>query len=437
MAVYSKMNNIKPRNQIVQEAYFGKTSEIQEAEKILGQWRSKYYGSGNRFITSAAADPLFYEFCDKMADIFGFAEYLVVLKGEAMQNSATIPVGVLFTGQDAQVTKTKTGYKYDGTPVMLQYCYPYMLFDERITDGEVMAVFLHEIGHNFSHKANTLICIKHILTIIRYAILLVFELLTNPIGAIGDTFLITNEGRKVYKAFQSACNEDEAVSYVISLLKFILALPTTVLINIYSITNKFASPLAFVFTFFKNLLRNGILGITIGIQDERIADNFATVYGYGPELYTALHKLGINSVSSVSTVHKLPVAGWIYDLLDIPQSWLLQLSNEHPTTDSRRKAQIRYLEAEMKKDGITPSARKMILKDLKQFDSDLTDIEKRARKLGGSAVIDKYVAIVNSLNRGDDPRELFFNYDRDVERMDRLGESTTIDTSIIDNVDLL
>ena len=91
----------------------------------------------------------------------------------------------------------------------------------------------------------------------------------------------------------------------------------------------------------------------------------------------------------------------------------------------------------MKKEGLSPSARKAILKDLEQFDEDLTEIENRAKKLGGSSVLDEYQVLVNKLDRGDDPRSAFYNYTRDMKRMDRLGESTTIDTSIIDNVDLL
>lgn len=98
MAVYSEANKYKPKNQVIQEAYFGKTPELQEAERILGEWRSKYYGSGNRFVTAAAADPLFYEFCDKMADIFGFSEYLVVLRGDIESGSSTIPVGFYLQG---------------------------------------------------------------------------------------------------------------------------------------------------------------------------------------------------------------------------------------------------------------------------------------------------------------------------------------------------
>lgn len=438
MAVYSKMNSIKPRDQVIQEAYFGKTPELQEAERILGEWRSKYYGSGNRFVTSAAADPLFYEFCDKMADIFGFAEYLVVLRGDIESGSSTIPVGFLFTGHNSEVIKTKNGYKYDGTPVMVQYCYPYMLFNEEFSDAEVMAVFLHEIGHSFSHKASTVICMHHIIKMITLGIYLIFKIIRHPLNTIEDILLLTNEGRKVYKTLQETFNKNnKSVALILSYIKFCLALPNSMQYNIDCILNRFAGPGRIVLQFIKSLIKNGVVRTTIGISNERIADNFATIYGYGPELYTSLHKMGIDSTISVKYIHQVPGIGWIYDLISIPQRWMITLGNEHPTTASRRKSQIHYLEAEMKKEGLSPSARKAILKDLEQFDKDLTEIENRAKKLGGSSVLDEYQVLVNKLDRGDDPRSVFYNYTRDMKRMDRLGESTTIDTSIIDNVDLL
>lgn len=430
MAVYGK-NNLK-KNQVLQEAYFGKTPEIEEAEKILGQWRSKYMGTGNRYVTAAAADPLFQEFCDKMADIFGFEEYIILLRGELMANSATPMIGQLFIGHSAKVTKTKTGYKFDGTPIMIQYCYPWMLFDPKYTDAEIMAITLHEIGHNFSHKASTAVCLQDIFYLFITMVRMIIACTTNPAEAAAAALQCTSSGRKIYSYILKSVNSSKLHAFTYSFASFLMSLPVTIMYNVFSILNVAVPPAVLVKIALENLLKNNLLVIS-GIKDERIADNFATIYGYGPDLYTGLRKIELNSVSSVSAIHKVPVLGWVYDLLSIPQKWVLSLADAHPTSNTRRKAQINYLEAEMKKEGIPSNARRAILSDLRQFDEDLDEIAKNASKLGGSMIWDKYAEIMNSFSRGDDPRELFFDYDNDVKRMDRLGEST----SIIDDVKLI
>lgn len=437
MAVYSKMNSIKPRDQVIQEAYFGKTPELQEAERILGEWRSKYYGSGNRFVTAAAADPLFYEFCDKMADIFGFAEYSIILKGDLVANSMTYPTGYTITGNTSKIIKTKNGYKYDGTPIMVQICFPYVLFDPSYSDAEIMAICLHEIGHNFSHKADTVINIHHILKLFRFAIIMMLCVIINPGAAILNALVLTNEGKRIYKHLSDSINSTKMGAFAFSFIQLLIGLPTTIFYNIYAVLNRLAPLSRYVEISLETLFKTELLDTVSGIKDERISDNFATIYGYGPELYTALRKLDANGMTVGKIIHKLPVIGWINDLIEIPQTWIMTLGDPHPTTISRRRAQINYLEAEMKKDGLSPNARKMILQDLRQFDEDLLNIEKQAKKLGGTAVMDTYHVLLSKLKHGDDPRELFFSYDNDVEKLDKLGESTTIDTSIIDNVDLL
>ena len=258
MAVYSisNMNNYTTKNQVVQEAYFGKTPELQEAENILGRWRSKYMGTENMYITTAQADSLYYDFCNKMADIFGFDEYLLILKGAAMANSATPPIGYLFTGQSAKVTKTKDGYKYDGSPIMVQYIFPYMIFDPNYSDGEIMAICLHEIGHNFSHKASTIVNLKDILLIPIVILQLLLGLLLNPIGGLVQMMTFTNAGRKIYKSIIDDMEGNETVALVVSLVKFLSALPDTIVEKINSIKNRFLllNPNTLLYNFFIRLL---------------------------------------------------------------------------------------------------------------------------------------------------------------------------------------
>ena len=394
-------------------------------------------GTENMYITTAQADSLYYDFCNKMADIFGFDEYLLILKGAAMANSATPPIGYLFTGQTAKVTKTKDGYKYDGSPIMVQYIFPYMIFDPNYSDGEIMAICLHEIGHNFSHKASTIVNLKNILLIPIVILQLLLGLLLNPIGGLIQMMTFTNAGRKIYKSIIDDMEGNETLALVVSLVKFLSALPDTITANINSIKNRFLllNPNTLLYNFFIRLLSQGIIGYPAGLVDERIADNFATVYGYGPELSSALHKLSKSPVDSIKLVHKVPVAGWIYDLMSIPQTWILGLSDVHPMNSSRRRAQINYLKAEMKKDGISPKLQKQIEEDLKTFDKDIDNIEKQAIKLGGSAVMDKYAVLMSKIQKGDDPRELLFNAEKDVQRMDRLGEASYM--NILDDVDLI
>ena len=73
--------------------------------------------------------------------------------------------------------------------------------------------------------------------------------------------------------------------------------------------------------------------------------------------------------------------------------------------------------------------------DLKTFDKEIDNVEKQAIKLGGDAVMDKYAVLMSKIQKGDDPRELLFDAEKDVQRMDRLGEASYM--NILDDVDII
>ena len=170
-------------NQIViNEVYFGKTKDIQELQHYLTQWRANAYSSRN-IINQYNSDPWRMKFEDKMCDIFGFANYELLVVPEKIVNACTYNIGIRFdiTGGKLQkaVMTTKDGFKYDKSYKFscITRVYEGIFLNDNINDNELLAIILHEIGHNFQEVMNekslaftsikkTIVIISHIISAI-------------------------------------------------------------------------------------------------------------------------------------------------------------------------------------------------------------------------------------------------------------------------------
>jgi hypothetical protein len=119
-----------------------------------------------------------------------------------------------------------------------------------------------------------------------------------------------------------------------------------------------------------NKLKNPIsyLDQRVRYGTEESADNFATIYGYGPELTSAFTKIGGTEGEDASIIwknfNKIPLLPAIIHFNEIPLVVVANIFDEHPNVISRMYDQIDLLENELKKNDLDPKMRKCIEKDI-------------------------------------------------------------------------
>ena len=207
---------------------------------------------------------------------------------------------------------TKNGIIFDDNTNVFIYINmnPYFIFNEKIklTPREITAILLHEIGHNFSHSLV-------------------------PIHDILETIKISIQKRNL--EILRLNNEENKMNNNIndSLLKKNLQ-------NILLNTNNFIQN--------GKIILSGVLSSLSTVDrehymDEKIADSFATIYGFGKDLSSALYKLNKFKFIMQNKKHNR-IDGFILGTIDMTKDILF---SEHPQDITRLTNQINQLEYEL------------------------------------------------------------------------------------------
>ena len=109
--------------------------------------------------------------------------------------------------------------------------------------------------------------------------------------------------------------------------------------------------------------------IMTGYSGEVFADSFATAYGYGPALSSALVKMDINKDYDYNFLldDKCPLHV-VYDLSITAGEIIDNVLNldPHPATQKRILNQLKKLESEANSSELPPDVKKIILEDIKR-----------------------------------------------------------------------
>lgn len=368
----------------VNEVYFGKTKELLAAEQQLDKFRSKYLG---RYVlnTKVNSDPDLLEFDRMMEDIFGFGCFTLHVHNQAECNAFTMPIDyrIDYGNPYDNIIADKRGFKFDRKYdyACITGIYSGLIFNPEFTTPEIMAILLHEVGHNFNssiNKANGCLTSLFVALAIYIDILLNFSP-GNLINAIKDT----NFYRKYVDRLGKSLRERDALPVniydmyvqVIDIIKHggnIISDAIRVLsMGTYTLALGVISGVISILTFVSNpinLLLNIFL-LKLGYTSEESADNFVAIYGYGSELANGLRKMGGKEGASASVIMKafdqIPIISTLMHLNEVPAFLLLAITDEHTNNVSRIKDQIELLERELNKEDIDPKMVKYIKSDIK------------------------------------------------------------------------
>ena len=381
------MGVIFNKENILNEVYFGKTKELQKIENQLGIFRSKYM---NHFVfnTTVNSDKELLKFNRMMEDFFGFGIFSLTIVNQPMINAYTLPIDFrIDTNTNANLIVDENRFKFnkEADYCCMVYIYSGIIFNEHYTTEECMAIIMHEVGHNFFGCLNS----KNTPLVGIYKAILWLNIFYGNISILINPST-NNFSAKLIKTIERELREND--SLFISLHDIINQMgdvASTIMGAAFTIVNFLSfNTLKFALALLSkalNLFRTARDPISIIIsllmfptnyRNERLADNFATMYGYGDSLSSALRKMEEHKSSPseiVNNFHKIPFVAPLYNLNALIPSIVLTALDEHPQHIARIKDQLDMLEYESAKNNIDPKMRKAI-------QADIAIIEKEMQK---------------------------------------------------------
>lgn len=144
------------------------------------------------------------------------------------------------------------------------------------------------------------------------------------------------------------------------------------------------------------------LGNPTGYADEKFADSFPRMYGYGPELISGLAKLDTQSNSAVEYIadNYFPLLPAIYGVYNLPFMLAKITFDEHPQKFDRFNFVISDIEKELARTDLDPKTKKKIKQDAIEMKNEYEKYQKSMLKLNKNSAYNLYSAITIKLFGG-------------------------------------
>jgi hypothetical protein len=272
------------------------------------------------------------------------------------------------------------------------------------TDGEILAIILHEIGHNFADFIDNKIRLQSINIVegwkellLKEAIFMSLLIITIPFVYLDYKNTIkynTNEYKN--QAARKAREKSSVISAKVSAMAanigdFFEDIKST-LYRYNPIKRVIAKSNARVRNLYKDELAKSARE-SLDRRNEIIADKFAGMYGYGVELASSFQKLGNYVSRSDRWLMKLPGGE------KVNNTWkdLFKDINEfdcHPHSIQRINENIKLLKDELKQEDMDPKLKNVIIKEISEMEDIVKNIANKVKD-NPDDIQAKYDAFVN------------------------------------------
>lgn len=338
------------------ETYFGKSKELEIIEKSFDkaiQSKDKIDASSLGIVAK------------QLQKKFGFDNVSIGIDKSPGLNAYTY---IDIADIKKMKIKTSEGYKaLPGNTCSILVVFSPAMLTGVLSGKELTAITLHEIGHQFASKRilNSS-SLRYMASYIRGLSELdkIIRIASQETNSIADMFMMIR--RVISKLTEDAVF---AIKYVINtliLLKDILKTPTLKdTYNLIGDSTKFNRIMNYIKNFDK-------INKPIRVHDmeEEMADSFATIYGYGPELASALTKIEASDIDDEfdpydNSFYNLYIYIPIYTLL----SYICTSDSGIAIQTSRRVyAQLLTLRKEMNDIKTDAKTKKRILADIDELE---------------------------------------------------------------------
>ena len=347
---------IKDMTTTVNETYFGKSKELELIEKSF----DKAIQSKNKIDASSLGIV-----AKQLQKKFGFDNVSIGIDKSPGLNAYTY---IDIADIKKMKIKTSEGYKaLPGNTCSILVVFSPAMLSGVLSGKELTAITLHEIGHQFASKRilNSS-SLRYMASYIRGLSELdkIIRIASQETNSIADMFMMIR--RVISKLTEDAVF---AIKYVINtliLLKDILKTPTLKdTYNLIGDSTKFNRIMNYINNFDKVKKP-----IKVHDLEEEMADSFATIYGYGPELASALTKIEASDIDDEfdpydNSFYNLYIYIPIYTLL----SYICTSDSGIAIQTSRRVyAQLLTLRKEMNDINTDAKTKKRILADIDELE---------------------------------------------------------------------
>lgn len=347
---------IKDMTTAVNETYFGRSKELEIIEKSFDkaiQSKDKIDASSLGIVAK------------QLQKKFGFDNVSIGIDKTPGLNAYTY---IDIADIKKMKIKTSEGYKaLPGNTCSILVVFSPAMLTGVLSGKELTAITLHEIGHQFASKRilNSS-SLRYMASYIRGLSELdkIIRIASQETNSIADMFMMIR--RVISKLTEDAVF---AIKYVINtliLLKDILKTPTLKdTYNLIGDSTKFSRIMNYINNFDKVKKP-----IKVHDLEEEMADSFATIYGYGPELASALTKIEASDIDEEfdpydNSFYNLYIYIPIYTLL----SYICTSDSGIAIQTSRRVyAQLLTLRKEMNDIKTDAKTKKRILADIDELE---------------------------------------------------------------------
>lgn len=362
----------------INEVYFGKTPELQRMENQLGIFRSKYLDN-YIMIPTVNSDPDLLRFNRMMEDFFGFGCFSLHVINQASMNAFTYPIDMRYdvfnTNKNLLVDKNHYKFNKKADYTCVTVIYSGLIFNPGFTTEEIMACILHEVGHNFYSAIDRTNGVAiNLYSAITFMVNLA-SLFTGNVTALSTIENNTEIYQKIVGKIRNFLRDHNSILIKIKdYFDFICSIPKNIALGVINIIDIFTlgllGYLGSILTTRSNFL-NPLTYVFLPIlfDNERTADNFCTIYGYGPAHITLEEKMHSASTPSPSKIiegfKQIPVFSDLYFLNTQVGNIIIHTFDSHPEEIYRCQDQIDLLERELAKENLDPKMKKVIAQDLK------------------------------------------------------------------------
>ena len=388
-----------------------------DIQKAISKARAKYL-YGDRlplgFSIKQYTDPDLKPIEKAIEKTFNFRTVDFIIEPAGYMNAFCVPCGyslerICLFGDKVC---TKNGYKFKHKVFSgIIFITSAIWTEKKFTDEEILSIILHEIGHCFNHAINGLVNM--------YMSGMFLNSIISSISRgpkdIANLFFSLPTGMhiicKISKTFK-------IVGLLMAALSTFKGLVTTIQMEIQSLINmatlglfgpvKMTQNLAFLAAKYPHILLHMIIDTIPGKGMEVLSDNFATDFGYGPELSSALLKMELSTdmglIGDIAK-DKSKVYRDVYAIAQLPMYVIQTIIDEHPITPKRVQGIVANLNEELKKSDLSPAMKKEIqnqIQDVKDMTYMYTKTESE-RVTIGSGDLNKYFTKL-LINFDKDPR---------------------------------
>lgn len=382
-------------NEILLEYYQGKTKELIKCESYLREIikaantdaKSGIFGSNTLTKKNEWNNKLERE----LKNMFKAKDVNIYWQDDATNAMTLTPMAI--TIFDSNVNRLA------GRPINRKItivAYTDLITKANVNERELLALLLHEIGHNF-YCCPIMFGFNLFALVVSSPVALLMAFLNNLIqkASYSITDFLKSELPLIYNIITGFSGFIIDISQFIKPVNYLQSLA-------HRLSSYVANPL-------------NLINVFTGYGWEKGADSFATMYGYGPDLASALRKMTISEKSIYGRVTSQggTVASIFVDLNELACDIIaMMMLDPHPSHNQRAAAMLTKLKKDLQTNAYPPEVKKDLQNEIERMEKIYKIVNTNGTK-SNTQMRQNWYNFINTITKDhSDFRELFgFYYD--------------------------